>query len=120
MIEVPLIAFEEMVADARRRAPAEACGLLGGHGDTVEAVYPLENVSEHPSCRFEMKPEEQVAAYEAMKREGQTLVGTYHSHPRSEIVNLGPTDWIALAEWSDLWHLVIAPASGSIGVHRLP
>ena len=113
-------AFDEMVVDARRRHPEEACGLLGGHDDTVKAVYPLENVAEDPSCTFEMRPAEQIAAYEAMRRKGLDLVGTYHSHPISQTAELGPTDRRVLErDWPDLLHVVIAPASGEIAVHRL-
>lgn len=119
MISVPAFAVDEMVADAVERAPAEACGLLGGRGEVVKAVYDVENVAEDARGTFKMRRRDQVAVYFEAKRAGLEIIGTYHSHPRSNSVNLGSVDQKALAAWPDLWHLVVAPASGKIGVHRL-
>ena len=72
-----------MFAHARECAPAECCGLLGGRGASVESVYRLRNVARDPSVAYEAAPEELFDAQRLMRARGETLVGIYHSHPRS-------------------------------------
>ena len=72
-----------MFAHARECAPAECCGLLGGRGEKAETVYPLRNVARSPSVAYEAAPEELFDAQRRMRARGESLVGIYHSHPRS-------------------------------------
>ena len=60
--------------------PEEACGLLGGEGDTVHSVRPVKNVSGTP-YRFRMDPSLQIKAMFEIEEEGQQIVAIYHSHP---------------------------------------
>lgn len=62
------------------QAPLEACGLLAGKGDTVEAVLKVRNAEQSP-VRFRMDPQEQFNAFEWIESKGLDLVGIYHSHP---------------------------------------
>lgn len=61
--------------------PEEGCGLLGGEGETVLAVLPVENAL-HSPVRFRMNPEEQLRAFTRIEQEGMDLVGIFHSHPK--------------------------------------
>lgn len=61
-------------------APLEACGLLAGKQDTVEAVLRVRNAEKSP-VRFRMDPQEQLNAFEWMEANGLDLIGIYHSHP---------------------------------------
>jgi proteasome lid subunit RPN8/RPN11 len=74
---------EEMFAHARECAPAECCGLLGGRGAEASSVYPLRNVARDPVATYEAAPEELFDAQRRMRERGESLVGIYHSHPRS-------------------------------------
>src|SRR3990172_6977006 len=51
-----------MLVDVIKRAPEEACGLLGGKGRDVVDVIPVTNVL-HSPVRYQMAPEEQLAAF---------------------------------------------------------
>jgi len=73
-----------MVADCRRKAPAEACGILGGKDHRVKSVLPLTNIASDRQRRYEVDPEEQAAVMEKIWGEGDGLVGIYHSHPNSK------------------------------------
>lgn len=72
-----------MFAHARECAPAECCGLLGGREGEVESVYRLRNVARSSLIAYEAAPEELFDAQRRMRARGESLVGIYHSHPRS-------------------------------------
>jgi proteasome lid subunit RPN8/RPN11 len=74
---------EEMKAHARAAAPEECCGFLGGRADEAASVYQLRNVSDVPTVAYDVAPEELFDAQRKMRARGETLVGIYHSHPRS-------------------------------------
>ncbi len=62
------------------QAPLEACGLLAGINDQVQAVLLIANQAQSPA-RFRMDPLEQLQAFEWMDAHGLDLVGIFHSHP---------------------------------------
>jgi proteasome lid subunit RPN8/RPN11 len=62
------------------QAPLEACGLLVGNGESVEAVLMMRNAA-HSSVRFRMDPQEQWQSFEWIEEQGLDLVGIFHSHP---------------------------------------
>lgn len=62
------------------QAPLEACGLLVGKGDTVEAVLNVRNAEQSP-VRFRMDPQEQYNAFMWIEANELELLGIYHSHP---------------------------------------
>lgn len=76
--------FDTMAAHARKHAPLEACGLIGGKLDgdvrTVEKVYLLTN-TDASAEHFSMDPNEQFAAVKDMRKKGIQLLGNFHSHP---------------------------------------
>ena len=74
----------EMFAHARDASPEECCGLLGGAGREVASVYPLTNVAREPLKTYEAAPSELFDAQRLMRARGETLLGVYHSHPRSQ------------------------------------
>jgi proteasome lid subunit RPN8/RPN11 len=73
-----------MFAHARAVAPDECCGLIGGQRDEAESVYKLRNVARDSLVAYEAAPEELFDAQRLMRERGESLVGIYHSHPRSE------------------------------------
>jgi proteasome lid subunit RPN8/RPN11 len=75
--------LKKVEADARARAPVEACGILVGRqkeGDfEVVDVIKTSNVMESPT-RFEIDPEELYRVMKGAEAEGLEIVGFYHSH----------------------------------------
>lgn len=67
---------------ARRVAPQECCGVLGGRGSVITSVYPLANDLQSAS-EFLANPSELFNAVRSMRKKNETMIGVYHSHPNS-------------------------------------
>ncbi|MBV9297253.1 MAG: M67 family metallopeptidase, partial [Acidobacteriaceae bacterium] len=86
MIEIQTKPWQVMVLHAERTYPNECCGAMlgriqGGKKVVTEAV-PLENVfSGGQSERYELRPEDLLAADREARERGLDLVGIFHSHP---------------------------------------
>lgn len=107
-ILLPRPCWLQMSRQVEAEAPLEACGLLAGVGNRVEAIYPITNALKSP-VRFRMDPYEQLQAFEGIEKSGLELVAIYHSHPGGpETPSL--TD---IAEWRyDLPCLILFPSGG--------
>ena len=68
---------------ARAALPAECCGLLLGTESVVEEARPARNVSDRPTVRFVIDPQDHFDALREGRRHGLKVVGFYHSHPQS-------------------------------------
>jgi proteasome lid subunit RPN8/RPN11 len=78
-----------MVAHARSTYPNECCGaMLGANDDGVKTVNEsvvLENAHRGPQqSRYELRPEDLLAAERAARQRGLELIGIYHSHPDAD------------------------------------
>jgi proteasome lid subunit RPN8/RPN11 len=86
MIRIESEAWGAMVTHARQAYPNECCGaMLGSADDSQKAVrvaMPLENAFEGAQAtRYELRPEDLLAADQAARERGMDLIGIYHSHP---------------------------------------
>jgi proteasome lid subunit RPN8/RPN11 len=72
--------WSQMMDDAERRAPEEACGLLAGRGEQAVAVLPITNIL-HSPVRYRLDPKQQLDAFMWIDKQGLSLIGIYHSHP---------------------------------------
>jgi proteasome lid subunit RPN8/RPN11 len=115
--KIPRTLVEEMYAHARACAPEECCGLLGGEARRIANVYPLRNVAPQPEVAYEAAPEELFAAQRNMRARGETLVGVYHSHPRSKEPAPSRTD-VRLAFYPEAFYLIIGFDEEGGGVLR--
>ena len=75
-----------MVAHAQRAYPNECCGAMLGHADDdlkiVREAMPLENsFGGEQKARYELRPEDLLAADHAARERRMELIGIYHSHP---------------------------------------
>ena len=75
-------AHDDLVSHARAAAPAECCGLLLGTGESIVEAVRTRNTAAGPS-RFEIDPEDHIAARRSARERGLDVLGFYHSHPRS-------------------------------------
>jgi len=80
-IFIPVELRDQILAHVEARLPEEACGLLGGTGEKVEVVIPVENEL-HQLNRFRMSANEQVKAMLTIENLGMEIVSIFHSHPR--------------------------------------
>ena len=74
------LAIEE---HAQRESPAECCGVLSGANGLITDIHPLRNDADKPETRYFATPEELFAAMRRIREAGQSLLGVYHSHPRT-------------------------------------
>ena len=82
--------WQTMQHHVAEQAPLEACGLLAGKQDSVEAVLKVRNAVQSP-VRFRMDAQEQYNAFVWIEDNDLELVGIYHSHP-SGPETVSPTD----------------------------
>lgn len=68
-----------MVEHAKKEAPLECCGILGGKGDTVRKAFELQNAEKSP-VRYVMSPQEQLRVFEEMEKDAMEMLAIYHSH----------------------------------------
>lgn len=86
MIRIEENAWKVMVAHARSTFPNECCGAMVGTNDgyqkVVKIAVPLENAFHGAQqARYELRPEDLLAADRAAREQGLDLVGIFHSHP---------------------------------------
>ena len=84
MITLLAAHVNELYEHARKAAPAECCGLVGGAIEgRAQNVYRLANIAADPLVAYEAAPEELFAAQREMRARDEELLAIYHSHPRS-------------------------------------
>jgi proteasome lid subunit RPN8/RPN11 len=86
MIHIETEPWGAMVAHARRTYPNECCGAmlgsLDGETKVVNEAIALKNAFEGAqAARYELRPEDLLAADKAARERGMDLIGIYHSHP---------------------------------------
>ena len=86
MIRIESEPWQAMVSHARQTYPNECCGaLLGsndGAGKIVRAALPLKNAFDGvQAARYELRPQDLLAADKAARERHMELIGIYHSHP---------------------------------------
>jgi len=86
MIHIENDPWGAMVAHARASYPNECCGaMLGsteGETKTVREAIALQNAFEGAqAARYELRPEDLLAADKAARERNMDLIGIYHSHP---------------------------------------
>ena len=86
MIRIQAEPWKAMVAHARRTYPNECCGAMLGSTDgknkIVHESIELRNAFEGAqAARYELRPEDLLAADRAARERGMDLIGIYHSHP---------------------------------------
>src|SRR5579864_9363760 len=86
MIRIEREPWAKMVTHARQIYPNECCGaMLGTIQDgekLVRMALPLENAfAGAQAARYELRPEDLLAADKAARARKMDLIGIYHSHP---------------------------------------
>lgn len=86
MIRIEQAAWDLMVSHAQKTYPNECCGAMLGNVDgadkTVTEAVAIENAfTGEQGARYEIRPEDLIAADKAARSRGLDLVGIFHSHP---------------------------------------
>jgi proteasome lid subunit RPN8/RPN11 len=104
VLETVLAAVE---SQARQEAPNECCGLLVGTHDGIDEAVPTRNILSDPS-RYQIDPQQHIAINRRLRGTPRSVVGVYHSHPRSEAVP-SPRD-LAEAHYPEFIWLIVSLA----------
>lgn len=75
--------LDQLFEQARRDAPFETCGMIGGQDGRALKIYPIRNVAENRVKNYFMDGAEQIRAMQDMDENGYDIVAIYHSHPVS-------------------------------------
>ena len=95
----------DLVAHARACLPEEACGLIAGKDGRAVRIVPMRNVDRSAST-YRLDPAEQLAAFDAIERDGFELLAIYHSHPAGPE---GPSDLdLRLAFYPDVRYVIVS------------
>lgn len=86
MIEIEEKPWQTMVLHAERTYPNECCGAMLGRTldgkKVVNEAIPLNNAyAGGQNARYELRPEDLLAAEKAARGRGLDLIGIFHSHP---------------------------------------
>jgi proteasome lid subunit RPN8/RPN11 len=89
MIRIEPAAWDVMVSHAQQTFPNECCGVMLGSnsGDqkTVKRAIPTENAYRgSQEDRYEIRPEELLAADREARKNGLEVIGIFHSHPNCD------------------------------------
>ncbi len=83
VLEVPSDIVDQMISEAKDKAPVEACGILVGQGGRVTEFYRMSN-TDNSSVHFMMAPEEQFAVAREVRDRGLEVLAIFHSHPATD------------------------------------
>src|SRR3989442_10908623 len=107
MLKLTHSLLNHILAHARKQAPQECCGLIGGDAEgKATNVYRMRNVAATPLVTYEAAPEDLFAAQRAMRARGEELIVIYHSHPRSKDPQPSETD-VRLAYYPSAGFLLV-------------
>lgn len=120
-VRISRCVVEIIQREAAEAVPREACGLLFGSEDVIDAAEVAENVAENPEYRFELDPGALFAALRAERAGGRKIVGYWHSHPSGD-VRPSASDAAMAAADGKLWVIaggdeVMCWRSGASGIH---
>ncbi len=104
-LEIPVIVFDQMVAQARAAVPNESCGIFAGQKDRIERLYEMTNIDNSPT-HYTMNPAEQFDGVKRMRAAGLKMLAIYHSHPLTP-ARLSEED-MRLALTPDVAYLVLS------------
>lgn len=73
--------LDQLFEQARRDAPHETCGMIGGKNGRALKIYPIQNVAENRVKNYLMDGVAQIRAMQDMDDNEYDIVSIYHSHP---------------------------------------
>ena len=94
---------DQIVAHARREAPRECCGVIGGTAGEMPELYTLTNI-EPGTTRYRIDDAELYRVYRELDERGGEILAIYHSHPATPAYP-SPTD-VALALWPEAHYVI--------------
>jgi proteasome lid subunit RPN8/RPN11 len=113
MIRIPQAIHDDIIAHAREGFPLEVCGILGGTGESISAIYRMTN-TDASNEHFMMDPKEQFAVVKDLRAKGLAMLAIYHSHP--ETPARPSEEDIKLALTPEVSYVIISLADAAVPV----
>jgi [CysO sulfur-carrier protein]-S-L-cysteine hydrolase len=82
MADLDSVFYKEIVEQALREFPNEACGVIAADAGTPVRVYPMTNVDASPAT-YRLDGKEQLTVFDELDDRGWDLWAIYHSHTHS-------------------------------------
>ena len=107
--------YDDLRAHGEATYPNECCGILLGHADAdalrvTQLLHAGNTRTDSAHNRYNIAPQELIAAQRQAREHGLDIVGFYHSHPDH------PAQWsttdIAEAHWFGCAYVITAVAHG--------
>lgn len=105
-VSIPRTLVNQMLHHAQQSPEQEVCGLIGARNNKAASCYPISNIADNQTFRYELDPKQHLDAMRKMRTEGEDLFAIYHSHPHSQ-ARPSKTD-IAMANYPDALYLIIS------------
>ena len=115
MAQLDGVFYKEIVEQALREFPNEACGLIAADAGAPVRVYPMTNADASPAT-YRLDGKEQLKVFDELDERGWDLWGIYHSHTHSEAYP-SETDR-RLAFYPDSRYLVLSVADRDAPILR--
>ena len=114
-LHIPQPLYNELRAHGEETYPHECCGILLGKSDsdniTVATLLRAGNTrTDSAHNRYNIAPQELIAAQRHARKSGLDIVGFYHSHP-DHPAQWSPTDF-AEAHWFGCAYVITAIEKG--------
>jgi proteasome lid subunit RPN8/RPN11 len=113
MTQLDGVFYKEIVEQALREFPNEACGLIAAEAGVPVKVFPMTNAD---PATYRLDGKEQLHVFDELDERGWDLWGIYHSHTHSEAYP-SETDR-RLAFYPDSRYLVLSVADREAPVLR--
>ena len=106
ILKLPNTLINQLFRHAQSSPTEEICGLIAKSTANQFFCYAIPNIAAQPARRFEMSPQQQIAALRTMREQHQELFAIYHSHPYST----AQPSWLdtQLAYYPDTFYLIIS------------
>ena len=106
ILELPGSLINQLFRHAQSSPTEEICGLIAKNATNQFFCYIIPNIATQPVCRFEMSPQQLIAALRTMREQHQELFAIYHSHPHSAAL----PSWLdtQLAYYPEAFYFIIS------------
>jgi proteasome lid subunit RPN8/RPN11 len=81
-VKITLKVLAGITRHARNTAPVECCGLLAGKDDLIDEYITTLNIRDS-EVAYQVDPVEHIGAMKSLRVRGRSVLGAYHSHPRT-------------------------------------
>jgi len=116
-ITIPQSLYNQLRAHGEETYPHECCGILLGKADALhvhELIRAGNTRTDSAHNRYNIAPQELIAAQRQARKSGLDIVGFYHSHP-DHPAQWSPTDF-AEAHWFGCAYVITAIEKGHAAV----